>query len=134
MAATHTDVFIVAAARTPVGTLNGALSSLPAHDLGATVIKNVLDRAKIPPEKVSEVLMGQVLTAGAGQNPARQAAMKAGIPKEIPSTGVNMLCGSGLRTVVMGYQAIRNGDATVVVAGGQESMSQVNGLILTSAY
>lgn len=134
MAATHTDVFIVAAARTPVGTLNGALSSLPAHDLGATVIKNVLDRAKIPPENVSEVLMGQVLTAGAGQNPARQAAMKAGIPKEIPSTGVNMLCGSGLRTVVMGYQAIRNGDATVVVAGGQESMSQVNGLILTSAY
>ena len=134
MAATHTGVFIVAAARTPVGTLNGALSSLPAHDLGATVIKNVLDRAKIPPENVSEVLMGQVLTAGAGQNPARQAAMKAGIPKEIPSTGVNMLCGSGLRTVVMGYQAIRNGDATVVVAGGQESMSQVCGLILTSAY
>ena len=134
MAATHTDVFIVAAARTPVGTLNGALSSLPAHDLGATVIKNVLDRAKIPPENVSEVLMGQVLTAGAGQNPARQAAMKAGIPKEIPSTGVNMLCGSGLRTVVMGYQAIRNGDATVVVAGGQESMSQVCGLIPTSAY
>ena len=134
MAATHTDVFIVAAARTPVGTLNGALSSLPAHDLGATVIKNVLDRAKIPPENVSEVLMGQVLTAGAGQNPARQAAMKAGIPKEIPSTGINMLCGSGLRTVVMGYQAIRNGDATVVVAGGQESMSQVCGLIHTSAY
>ena len=134
MAATLTDVFIVAAARTPVGTLNGALSSLPAHDLGATVIKNVLERAKIPPEKVSEVLMGQVLTAGAGQNPARQAAMKAGIPKEIPSTGVNMLCGSGLRTVVMGYQAIRNGDTTVVVAGGQENMSQVCGLIPTSAY
>ena len=108
-----------------MGSLNGALSSLPAHELGATAIKAALERAKIPPEKVSEVLIGQVLTAGAGQNPARQAAMKAGIPKEIPSTGVNMLCGSGLRTVVMGYQAIRNGDATVVVAGGQESMSQV---------
>ena len=80
--------------------------------MGATAIKAALERAKIPPEKVSEVLIGQVLTAGAGQNPARQAAMKAGIPKEIPSTGVNMLCGSGLRTVVMGYQAIRNGDAT----------------------
>ena len=118
-------VYIVAAARTPVGSLNGALSSLPAHELGATAIKAALERAKISPEKVSEVLIGQVLTAGAGQNPARQAAMKAGIPKEIPSTSVNMLCGSGLRTVVMGYQAIRNRDASVVVAGGQESMSQV---------
>ena len=118
-------MYIVAAARTPVGSLNGALSSLPAHELGATSIKAALERAKISPEKVSEVLIGQVLTAGAGQNPARQAAMKAGIPKEVPSTSVNMLCGSGLRTVVMGYQAIRNGDSSVVVAGGQESMSQV---------
>uniref|UniRef100_A0A1X7SJ90 Thiolase N-terminal domain-containing protein n=1 Tax=Amphimedon queenslandica TaxID=400682 RepID=A0A1X7SJ90_AMPQE len=112
------------AARTPVGSLNGSLSSLSAHQLGSTAITAALERAKVLPEKVSEVLVGQILTAAQGQNPARQAAMLSGIPKEVPSTSINMLCGSGLRTVAMGYQSILVGDADVVVAAGQESMSQ----------
>lgn len=117
-------VFIIGAARTPVGSLNGSLSSLSAHQLGSTAITAALERAKVLPEKVSEVLVGQILTAAQGQNPARQAAMLSGIPKEVPSTSINMLCGSGLRTVSMGYQSILAGDADVVVAAGQESMSQ----------
>ena len=117
------DVVIVSAARTPVGTFNGAFANIPAHELGAVAIKAALDRAGIEPARVSEIIMGQILTAAQGQNPARQAAMKAGIPVESPAWGVNMLCGSGLRTVALGYQALMNGDSEIVVAGGQESMS-----------
>ncbi|MEK0086199.1 acetyl-CoA C-acetyltransferase, partial [Benzoatithermus flavus] len=118
-----TDVVIVAAARTAIGAFNGGLSSLPAHELGAVVIKEVLDRAKVDPAEVSDVVMGQVLTAGQGQNPARQASVKAGLPIETPAITINQVCGSGLRAVAMGFQAIRSGDARIVVAGGQESMS-----------
>lgn len=118
------DIVIVTAARTAVGNLNGKLSSHAAHDLGAVCISEVLNRAKVKPEDVSEVIMGQVLTAGEGQNPARQASVKAGIPYEVPATSVNMLCGSGLKAVAMGYQAIKAGDSSIVVAGGQENMSR----------
>jgi acetyl-CoA C-acetyltransferase len=117
------DIVIVSAARTPVGAFNGALASLPAHELGKVAIKAALERAGIEGAQVSEVIMGQILSAGQGQNPARQASIAAGIPVEIPAWGVNQLCGSGLRTVALGYQAILNGDSAVVVAGGQESMS-----------
>src|ERR1700726_4249704 len=117
------DVVIVSAARTPVGSFNGAFATMPAHDLGAIAIKAALERGGIEPGRVSEVIMGQILTAAQGQNPARQASIAAGIPVESPAWGVNQLCGSGLRTVALGYQAILNGDSEVVVAGGQESMS-----------
>jgi acetyl-CoA C-acetyltransferase len=117
------DVVIVSAARTPVGSFNGAFASMPAHDLGAIAIKAALERAGVEPGRVSEVIMGQILTAAQGQNPARQASIAAGIPVESPAWGVNQLCGSGLRTVALGYQAILNGDSDIVVAGGQESMS-----------
>lgn len=127
------QVYIVGAARTPIGSLNGSLSTLPAHQLGSVVIKAALERANVPVDKVSEVLVGQALTACQGQNPARQASMLAGIPKEVPSTSVNMLCGSGLRTVTMGYQSILCGDSDVVVAAGQESMSQApHGVLIRS--
>jgi acetyl-CoA C-acetyltransferase len=118
------DVVIVSAARTPIGSFNGALSSLPASVLGQIAIMAALDRAKVAPGEVSEVVMGQILTAGTGQNPARQAAIAAGIPAEKTAYVVNQLCGSGLRTVALGYQAIKLGDSDIVVAGGQESMSQ----------
>jgi acetyl-CoA C-acetyltransferase len=118
------DIVIVGAARTPVGAFNGALSSLPAHDLGKIAIKAALERAGVEAGRVSEVVLGQILTAGQGQNPARQASIAAGIPVETPAWGVNQLCGSGLRSVALGYQAIVNGDSEIVVAGGQESMSQ----------
>ena len=117
------DVVIVSATRTPVGAFNGAFASLPAHELGKIAIKAALDRAGVDPPRVSEVIMGQILTAGQGQNPARQASINAGIPVETPAWGVNQLCGSGLRSVALGYQAIVNGDSEIVVAGGQESMS-----------
>jgi acetyl-CoA C-acetyltransferase len=117
------DVVIVSAARTPVGSFNGAFATTPAHDLGAVAIKAALERAGIEPGRVSEVIMGQILTAAQGQNPARQASIAAGIPVESPAWGVNQLCGSGLRTVALGYQALLNGDSEIVVAGGQESMS-----------
>ncbi|WP_029353624.1 acetyl-CoA C-acetyltransferase [Bosea sp. 117] len=117
-------IVIVSAVRTPVGAFNGALSSLPAHELGKAAIKAALERAGVAPDEVSETIMGQVLTAGAGQNPARQASVAAGIPVESPAWVVNQLCGSGLRAVALGYQAILNGDSDIVVAGGQESMSQ----------
>ncbi len=118
-----TEVVIAAGARTPVGSFNGAFARLPAHDLGSVAIKAALQRAKLDPGEVSEVILGQVLTAGQGQNPARQAALNAGIAKESPAWLVNQICGSGLRAVGIGYQAIRNGDANIIVAGGQESMS-----------
>src|ERR1700680_375268 len=118
------DVVIVSAARTPVGSFNGAFATMPAHDLGAIAIKAALERAGIEPARVSEVIMGQILTAAQGQNPARQASIAAGIPVESPAWGVNQLCGSGLRAVALGYQAILHGDSEIVVAGGQESMSQ----------
>jgi acetyl-CoA C-acetyltransferase len=117
------DIVIVSAARTPVGAFNGALSSLPAHELGKVAISEALKRAGVEGGQVSEVILGQVLTAGQGQNPARQASIAAGVPKESPAWGVNQVCGSGLRAVALGYQAIRNGDSAIVVAGGQESMS-----------
>jgi acetyl-CoA C-acetyltransferase len=117
------DIVIVGAARTPVGSFNGAFASLPAHDLGAVAIKAALERAGIETPRASEVIMGQILAAGEGQNPARQASIAAGIPVETPAWGVNQLCGSGLRAVALGYQALLNGDSDIVVAGGQESMS-----------
>src|SRR6201989_2725592 len=118
------DVVIVSAARTPVGAFNGAFANLPAHELGKAAIKAALERAGVEGGQVSEVIMGQILTAGQGQNTARQASIAAGIPVESPAWGVNQLCGSGLRAVALGYQAILNGDSEIVVAGGQESMSQ----------
>jgi acetyl-CoA C-acetyltransferase len=118
-----TEVVIAGAVRTPVGAFNGGLSSLPAHVLGQTVIIEALRRADVAPADVSEVIMGQILSAGEGQNPARQAAIGAGLPVEVTAYGVNQLCGSGLRTVALGYQAILAGDSSIVVAGGQESMS-----------
>jgi acetyl-CoA C-acetyltransferase len=117
------DIVIVGAARTPVGSFNGVFANLPAHELGQVAIKAALERAGVEGKRVSEVIMGQILSAGEGQNPARQASIGAGIPVESPAWGVNQLCGSGLRTVALGYQAILNGDAEIVVAGGQESMS-----------
>jgi acetyl-CoA C-acetyltransferase len=117
------DVVIVSAARTPVGAFNGAFANLPAHELGKIAIQGALTRAGVEGGRVSEVIMGQILTAGQGQNPARQASIAAGIPVESPAWGVNQLCGSGLRAVALGYQAIMNGDSEIVVAGGQESMS-----------
>ncbi|XP_073228139.1 acetyl-CoA acetyltransferase, cytosolic-like [Porites lutea] len=118
------DIVIVAAGRTPIGNLNGCLSSLKAHELGSIVIQDVLSRAKVAPSDVSEVIMGQVCTAGQGQGPARQAALHAGIPSSVPAYGVNMLCGSGLKAVALGYQSVSSDKTSIVVAGGQESMSQ----------
>ncbi len=119
-----TDVVIVSAARTPVGSFNGALSGLPAHDLGRIAISGALERAGVAAADVSEVILGQVLQAGAGQGPARQAAIGAGIPVEAPAWSLNQLCGSGLRAIALGAQQIADSAARVVVAGGQESMSQ----------
>ncbi|HVL74295.1 MAG TPA: acetyl-CoA C-acetyltransferase, partial [Beijerinckiaceae bacterium] len=118
------DIVIVGAARTAVGSFNGAFANTPAHDLGAAAIKAALERAKVDAAEVDEVILGQILTAGQGQNPARQAAMAAGVPKEKTAWGLNQLCGSGLRAVAIGMQQIANGDADIIVAGGQESMSQ----------
>src|SRR5688572_13428566 len=119
-----TDVVIAAAARTPVGAFNGGLSTLSAAELGRVAIAEALKRAKVEPGQVDEVILGQILTAGTGQNPARQAAVAAGIPYEKTAYQINQLCGSGLRAVALGYQAIQLGDSGIVVAGGQESMSQ----------
>lgn len=117
-------IVIAGAARTPVGSFSGALSSVPAHYLGEVAIKAALDRAQVQPDDVSEVILGQILAAGAGQNPARQASVNAGIPVEAPAWGMNQLCGSGLRAVALGAQQIQLGSSSVVVAGGMESMSQ----------
>ena len=119
-----TDVFITAANRTGVGSFSGSLSSLQAHDLGKIVIEDTLKKSLVQPDEVDEVILGQVLTAGTGQNPARQASVNAGIAKETPAWIVNQVCGSGLRTVALGFQAIKNQDANIIIAGGQESMSQ----------
>ena len=116
-------IVIASAARTPVGTFNGAFASLPAHELGRVAIQAALSRAKVEPGEVSEVILGQILTAGAGQNPARQASIAAGIPVDAPAWGMNQLCGSGLRAVALGYQQILEGSSKIVVAGGQESMT-----------
>ncbi|MBA8820811.1 acetyl-CoA C-acetyltransferase [Ochrobactrum sp. GPK 3] len=116
-------IVIASAARTAVGSFNGAFATVPAHELGATVIKAALERAGVAADDVDEVILGQVLTAGEGQNPARQAAMAAGCPKEATGFAINQLCGSGLRAVALGMQQIQSGDAKVIVAGGQESMS-----------
>ncbi len=116
-------VVIVAAGRTAIGAFGGSLASIPAHSLGATVISGVLDRAGLKPEQVDEVILGQVLTAGTGQNPARQAAIAAGIPETTPSMTINKVCGSGLKAVHLAAQAIMCGDANIIVAGGQENMS-----------
>ncbi|MBK1622651.1 acetyl-CoA C-acyltransferase [Afifella marina DSM 2698] len=118
------EIVIAGAARTPVGTFNGSLSKLPAHELGAAAITESLARAKVKPEEVDEVILGQILTAAGGQNPARQAALAAGLRVESTAYGINQLCGSGLRAVAMGYRALQNEDAKIIVAGGQESMSQ----------
>ncbi len=117
------EVVIVSAARTPVGSFSGAFASVPAHTLGAVAVRAALARAKVEGGDVSEVILGQVLTAAQGQNPARQASIAAGLPITTPAWGINMVCGSGLRAVALGAQAIRNGDSRIVVAGGQESMS-----------
>jgi acetyl-CoA C-acetyltransferase len=117
------DIVIVSAARTPVGSFNGAFAATPAHELGKTAIGAALQRAKIDPKEVSEVVLGQVLTANQGMNPARQASRAAGVPDEAPAWSLNQVCGSGLRAVVVGYQQLKAGDATIVVAGGQENMS-----------
>src|SRR3979411_1326827 len=118
------DIVIVRATRTPVGAFNGAFAALPAHELGKVAIGEALKRAGVEGSQVSEVILGQILTAGQGRKPARQASIAPGIPVESPAWGVNQLCGSGLRAVALGYQAILNGDSDIVVAGGQESMSQ----------
>ena len=117
------DIVIVSAVRTAVGKFGGSLAKIPAPELGAIVIKEALARAKVDPSQVSEVIMGQVLAAGAGQNPARQALLAAGLPKEVPGLTINAVCGSGLKAVMLAAQAIAWGDAEIVVAGGQENMS-----------
>ncbi len=117
-------VVIVSAARTPVGSFNGTLGGVSASILGEVALRGAMERGKIEPGDISEVIMGQILTAGQGQNPARQASVNAGIPIEVPAWNMNQLCGSGLRAVALGAQAILNGDSTIVAAGGQESMSQ----------
>ncbi len=119
-----TEVVIAGAVRTPVGSFLGGLSSVAASHLGAVAIKEAMKRAKVEAEEVDEAIMGQILTAGAGQNPARQAAVEAGIPVEKTAYQINQLCGSGLRAVAIGSQAVKVGDSRIVVAGGQESMSQ----------
>jgi acetyl-CoA C-acetyltransferase len=119
----ETDIVIVGAARTAVGAFNGAFANTPAHDLGSAVIKEVLKRAKVEAGEVDEVILGQVLTAAQGQNPARKAAVDAGVPQGATAWGLNQVCGSGLRAVAIGMQQIANGDASIIVAGGQESMS-----------
>jgi acetyl-CoA C-acetyltransferase len=119
-----TEIVIASAARTPVGSFNGAFATLPAHALGSIAIQAALQRAGVKAEEVDEVILGQILTAGAGQNPARQAAIAAGIPVERTAFGINQLCGSGLRAVALAAQQIATGDAAIVIAGGQESMTQ----------
>jgi acetyl-CoA C-acetyltransferase len=124
MSSNDAAIVIASAARTAVGSFNGALASLPAHELGKVAIQAALDRAGLEPGDVSEVILGQILAAGAGQNPARQASIAAGIPVDAPAWGMNQLCGSGLRAVALGAQQIQSGSSRIVIAGGQESMSQ----------
>jgi acetyl-CoA C-acetyltransferase len=126
------DIVIVSATRTAVGKFGGSLAKIPAPELGAMVVKEVLARAGIDPAQVSEVIMGQVLAAGSGQNPARQALIKAGLPKEVPGLTINAVCGSGLKAVMLAAQAIAWGDAEIVVAGGQENMSAAPHVLMNS--
>ncbi|MEQ8823058.1 MAG: acetyl-CoA C-acetyltransferase [Filomicrobium sp.] len=124
MSQDNETIVIASAARTPVGSFNGSLSALSAHDLGKVALEAAMERAGVAPAEVSEVILGQVLAAGAGQNPARQASVNAGIPHESPAWGMNQLCGSGLRAVALGAQQIQDGSSSIVIAGGMESMSQ----------
>lgn len=117
------SVVITSATRTAIGSLGKSLKNVPAHELGAAVISESIKRSKLKNEDIDEVIMGQVLTGGAGQNPARQAAIKSGIPKEKPAYTINQVCGSGIRSVVSGFQSIAIGDANIIIAGGQENMS-----------
>jgi acetyl-CoA C-acetyltransferase len=126
------DIVIVAAARTAVGKFGGSLAKVPATELGSLVIKALLERSKLEPAQVGEVIMGQVLAAGAGQNPARQALMKSGLPKEIPALTINAVCGSGLKAVMLAAQAVAYGDSEIVIAGGQENMSASPHVLLGS--
>ena len=126
------DVVIVSAARTAIGKFGGSLAKVPAPELGATAIKAALERARLAPEQVGEVILGQVLTAGSGQNPARQALIKAGLPHAVPGMTINKVCGSGLKAVMLATQAIRDGDSEIVVAGGQENMSASPHVLLGS--
>ena len=119
----HTEVYIVGAARTPVGSLNGTLKALTAPQLGAIAIKKAIENSKVPSSAVQEVFLGNVIQAGVGQSPARQAALLAGIPKEADATTINKVCASGLKSIIIGSQQIQLGDRDVVVAGGMESMS-----------
>ena len=116
------DVVIVAAARTAIGSFGGSLAGVPAHKLGAIVVKNLLERTGLKPDQIDEVILGQVLTAGVGQNPARQTALEAGLPHETPAMTINKVCGSGLKAVHLAWQAVQCGDADIVIAGGQENM------------
>ena len=118
-----TDIVIVAAARTAVGKFGGTLAKTPAPELGAAVIQALLGRAKLSGEQINEVILGQVLTAGAGQNPARQSVIKSGLPQGVPALTINAVCGSGLKAVMLAAQAVRDGDSEIVIAGGQENMS-----------
>ena len=118
------DVVIVAAGRTPVGSFGGTLANIPAHSLGAAVIKSLLEKTGLDPAQIDEVILGQVLTAGEGQNPARQAAIEAGLPHSVPAMTINKVCGSGLKAVHLAAQAIKCGDADIIIAGGQENMSR----------
>src|SRR6478672_6091913 len=118
-----TDIVIAGALRTPIGKFGGALAKVPAPELGATVIRALLAQHGVKPEQVSEVILGQVLTAASGQNPARQALIKSGIPNAVPALTINAVCGSGLKAVMLAAQAVATGDAEIVIAGGQESMS-----------
>src|SRR5438132_3374521 len=127
-----TDIVIVSAARTAVGKFGGSLAKIAAPDLGAAVIRALLERTHVKPEQVSEVILGQVLTAGSGQNPARQALIKAGLPAAIPAMTINKVCGSGLKAVMLAAQAVQCGDADIVIAGGQENMSAAPHVLLGS--
>ena len=118
-----TDIVIVAAARTAVGKFGGSLAKVAAPELGAAVIADLLRRSGVPGDQVGEVILGQVLQAGSGQNPARQAVIKSGLPQAVPAMTINVVCGSGLKAVMLAAQAIRDGDSEIVIAGGQESMS-----------
>src|SRR5882762_10510881 len=127
-----TDVVIVSAARTAVGKFGGSLAKIASPDLGAIVIRALLERANLKPEQISEVILGQVLTAGSGQNPARQASIKAGLPPSVPAMTINKVCGSGLKAVMLAAQAVQCGDADIVIAGGQENMSAAPHVLLGS--
>src|SRR6266702_3071651 len=127
-----TDIVIAAALRTAIGKFGGTLAKTPAPELGATVIRALLAKTNLKPEQISEVILGQVLAAGSGQNPARQALIKSGIPVSVPAMTINKVCGSGLKAVMLAAQAVRCGDADIVIAGGQENMTAAPHVLLGS--